>query len=218
MGTMLLGRDLQLEADFKNLEGCNEILNDTRPDIIADIHDAYFATGIDAVETNTFGANWSNLFDYGIGDRIEELARKGAKSPANAPKPQKKQTAASAGSSAPWARAPNSPAWATPATTGSSKPSPCRHKASSTAAQTRSSSKPARTSCRPRPPSTAASKLSSPKVPAGGSTDTALRDRCHLLNAPAGYLSNSPPLAQRRTASCSPASNSSKATLHSSST
>ncbi|MFE8887856.1 methionine synthase [Pseudarthrobacter enclensis] len=79
MGTMLQGRDLSLEADFQNLEGCNEILNDTRPDVIADIHDAYFAAGIDAVETNTFGANWSNLSDYGIDDRIEELARKGAR-------------------------------------------------------------------------------------------------------------------------------------------
>ncbi|WP_353710279.1 methionine synthase [Arthrobacter sp. K5] len=78
MGTMLQGRDLSLEKDFLGLEGCNEILNDTRPDVLADIHDAYFATGIDAVETNTFGANWSNLSDYGIDDRIEELARKGA--------------------------------------------------------------------------------------------------------------------------------------------
>ncbi|RAM36541.1 methionine synthase [Arthrobacter globiformis] len=78
MGTMLQDRELSLEADFQNLEGCNEILNDTRPDVIGDIHDAYFATGIDAVETNTFGANWSNLSDYGIDDRIEELARKGA--------------------------------------------------------------------------------------------------------------------------------------------
>ncbi|MDO5866675.1 MULTISPECIES: methionine synthase [Paenarthrobacter] len=78
MGTMLQGRDLSLETDFQNLEGCNEILNDTRPDVIGDIHDAYFAVGIDAVETNTFGANWSNLSDYGIDDRIEELARKGA--------------------------------------------------------------------------------------------------------------------------------------------
>jgi 5-methyltetrahydrofolate--homocysteine methyltransferase len=78
MGTMLQGRDLSLEEDFQGLEGCNEILNDTRPDVLADIHDAYFAVGIDAVETNTFGANWSNLSDYGIDDRIEELARKGA--------------------------------------------------------------------------------------------------------------------------------------------
>lgn len=79
MGTMLQGRELSLEADFQGLEGCNEVLNDTRPDVIADIHDAYFAVGIDAVETNTFGANWSNLSDYGIDDRIAELALKGAK-------------------------------------------------------------------------------------------------------------------------------------------
>ncbi|QOD03044.1 methionine synthase [Pseudarthrobacter sp. BIM B-2242] len=78
MGTMLQGRELSLDDDFLGLEGCNEILNHTRPDVLADIHDAYFATGIDAVETNTFGANWSNLSDYGIDDRIEELARKGA--------------------------------------------------------------------------------------------------------------------------------------------
>ncbi|GAA1263156.1 methionine synthase [Arthrobacter pascens] len=78
MGTMLQGRELSLEADFLGLEGCNEILNVTRPDVLADIHDAYFAVGIDAVETNTFGANWSNLSDYGIDDRIEELARAGA--------------------------------------------------------------------------------------------------------------------------------------------
>src|SRR5690349_11010195 len=79
MGTMLQDRELSLATDFQGLEGCNEILNDTRPDVIADIHDAYFATGIDAVETNTFGANWSNLSDYGIDDRIAELALKGAK-------------------------------------------------------------------------------------------------------------------------------------------
>ncbi|MDQ0616234.1 methionine synthase [Arthrobacter globiformis] len=78
MGTMLQDRELSLDVDFQGLEGCNEILNVTRPDVIADIHDAYYAVGIDAVETNTFGANWSNLSDYGIDDRIEELARKGA--------------------------------------------------------------------------------------------------------------------------------------------
>lgn len=79
MGTILQGRDLSLEDNFQGLEGCNEILNDTRPDVLADIHDAYFAVGIDAVETNTFGANCSNLSDYDIDGRIEELARKGAR-------------------------------------------------------------------------------------------------------------------------------------------
>ncbi|MCG7413753.1 methionine synthase [Microbacterium aurum] len=79
MGTMLQRHDLQIETDFAGLEGCNEILNVTRPDVVAAIHDAYFAVGVDAVETNTFGANWSNLSDYGIDDRIHELAESGAR-------------------------------------------------------------------------------------------------------------------------------------------
>jgi 5-methyltetrahydrofolate--homocysteine methyltransferase len=77
MGTMLQDRKPTLE-DFLGHEGCNEILNVTRPDIILDVHNAYFETGIDCIETNTFGANWSNLSDYGIDDQIEELANAGA--------------------------------------------------------------------------------------------------------------------------------------------
>ncbi len=77
MGTMLQQAELTLD-DFLQLEGCNEILNVTRPDVLAAIHAAYLDTGVDAIETNTFGANWSNLSDYGIEDRIEELARAGA--------------------------------------------------------------------------------------------------------------------------------------------
>ncbi len=79
MGTMLQRHDLQIDTDFQGLEGCNEILNVTRPDVVGAIHDAYFAVGVDAVETNTFGANWSNLSDYGIDDRITELAAAGAR-------------------------------------------------------------------------------------------------------------------------------------------
>ena len=78
MGTQLQDEAPTLE-DFQGLEGCNEILNVSRPDMIRRIHDAYLATGIDAVETNTFGANWSNLSDYDIDDRIEELAEAGAR-------------------------------------------------------------------------------------------------------------------------------------------
>ena len=78
MGTMLQEKKPSLQ-DFQNLEGCNEILNVTRPDIVKSVHNAYFETGIDCVETNTFGANWSNLSDYGIEDRILELAAAGAK-------------------------------------------------------------------------------------------------------------------------------------------
>jgi methionine synthase I (cobalamin-dependent) len=41
------GRELSLENDFRGVEGCKEILNDTRPDVLAHIHGDYFATGID---------------------------------------------------------------------------------------------------------------------------------------------------------------------------
>ena len=78
MGTMLQEADPTLE-DFQNYEGCNEILNVTRPDLVRSVHDAYLAVGVDAIETNTFGANWANLAEYGIEDRIYELAFAGGK-------------------------------------------------------------------------------------------------------------------------------------------
>ena len=78
MGTMLQAANPTLE-DFQNHEGCNEILNVSRPDIVRSVHNEYLAAGVDAVETNTFGANWSNLADYGIEDRIYELAFAGGK-------------------------------------------------------------------------------------------------------------------------------------------
>ncbi|MEY4958782.1 MAG: hypothetical protein RL271_156 [Actinomycetota bacterium] len=77
MGTMLQAANPTM-ADFQDHEGCNEILNVTRPEIVAGIHREYFEAGVDAVETNTFGANWANLAEYGIEDRIYELAFAGA--------------------------------------------------------------------------------------------------------------------------------------------
>jgi 5-methyltetrahydrofolate--homocysteine methyltransferase len=76
MGTQLQAADLTLDA-FRGLEGCNEILNETRPDVLATIHRAYFEAGADAVETNTFGCNLSNLGDYDIADRIRDLSQRG---------------------------------------------------------------------------------------------------------------------------------------------
>ena len=78
MGTMLQAANPSL-ADFENHEGCNEVLNVSRPDIVRSVHNEYLAAGVDAIETNTFGANWSNLADYGIEDRIYELAYAGGK-------------------------------------------------------------------------------------------------------------------------------------------
>ncbi|NDZ62639.1 methionine synthase [Streptomyces anulatus] len=78
MGTMLQAQDPTLE-DFENLEGCNEILNITRPDIVRSVHEEYFAVGVDCVETNTFGANHSAANEYEIADRIFELSESGAR-------------------------------------------------------------------------------------------------------------------------------------------
>jgi len=78
MGTMLQSHDLTLD-DFEGLEGCNEILNVTRPDVVRDVHEAYFAVGVDCVETNTFGANLANLGEYDAAHRVAELAEAGAR-------------------------------------------------------------------------------------------------------------------------------------------
>ncbi|WP_063037219.1 methionine synthase [Nocardia pseudovaccinii] len=78
MGTMLQAAELTLD-DFRGLEGCNEILNDTRPDVLRNIHRAYFEAGADAVETNTFGCNLPNLADYDIADRIRDLSERGTR-------------------------------------------------------------------------------------------------------------------------------------------
>jgi len=78
MGTMLQAADLGLD-DFEGHEGCNEILNVTRPEVVRGVHDAYLAAGADCVETNTFGANLGNLGEYGITERIRELSAAGAR-------------------------------------------------------------------------------------------------------------------------------------------
>src|SRR5712692_3188419 len=77
MGSMLQGSAATLD-DFAGHEGCNEILNVTRPDIVRAIHDGYLDAGVDAISTNTFGANLGNLGEYGISDRIYELSLAGA--------------------------------------------------------------------------------------------------------------------------------------------
>ncbi|MGC9669919.1 methionine synthase [Planosporangium sp. 12N6] len=78
MGTMLQAADLTLD-DFDGHDGCNEVLNVTRPDVVRSVHDAYLAAGADCVETNTFGANLGNLGEYGIESRIRELSEAGAR-------------------------------------------------------------------------------------------------------------------------------------------
>ena len=75
MGTMIQARDLSAE-DFggAHLEGCNEGLNLTRPDIVKEIHEAYLDAGADCISTNTFGCAPYVLAEYGLADRCHDIA------------------------------------------------------------------------------------------------------------------------------------------------
>ena len=79
MGTQIQARDLTAE-DFggKRLEGCNDHLSLTRPDVIEAVHTAYFEAGADAVETNSFQASRLRLEEWGIADRTLEINRAAA--------------------------------------------------------------------------------------------------------------------------------------------
>jgi 5-methyltetrahydrofolate--homocysteine methyltransferase len=77
MGSMLQSSPATLD-DFDGYEGCNEVLNVTRPDVVRAIHDGYLEAGSDCVTTNTFGANLGNLGEYDISHRIYELSQAGA--------------------------------------------------------------------------------------------------------------------------------------------
>ena len=78
-GTWLQERDLTAD-DFggPDLEGCTDILVDTRPDLIRQMHSEYFAAGADVVETDSFGSFAVPLGEYGIAERARELSRKSA--------------------------------------------------------------------------------------------------------------------------------------------
>ncbi|REK68694.1 MAG: methionine synthase [Cohnella sp.] len=74
MGTMIQQANLTA-ADFggEELEGCNEMLVLTRPDVISGIHAAYLEAGSDIIETNTFGATSIVLAEYGIPEKAREI-------------------------------------------------------------------------------------------------------------------------------------------------
>ncbi len=81
MGTMIQGHKLQ-EADYRgdrfadfhtSLQGNNDLLSITQPEIIADIHRAYFDAGADIIETNTFNATRLSMSDYALEELAYEL-------------------------------------------------------------------------------------------------------------------------------------------------
>ncbi|MGA1344030.1 MAG: homocysteine S-methyltransferase family protein, partial [Hyphomonas sp.] len=87
MGTMIQTYGLG-EEDFRGwrfagwaspLRGNNDLLNLTRPDIIAAIHEAYYEAGADFVETNTFSATTIAMADYRMEALADEIAAEGAR-------------------------------------------------------------------------------------------------------------------------------------------
>ncbi len=87
MGTMIQARKLG-ETDFRgdrfpdhpsDLQGDNELLTLTRPDVIREIHDAYLDAGADLIETNTFSATRIAQADYGMEALVPELNREAAR-------------------------------------------------------------------------------------------------------------------------------------------
>src|SRR5215813_8695807 len=77
MGTNLQNQNLNAD-DFAGLEGCNEILVDSKPQSVELVHSSFFDVGCDVVETDTFGSTPIVLAEYGIADRAYELNFKAA--------------------------------------------------------------------------------------------------------------------------------------------
>jgi 5-methyltetrahydrofolate--homocysteine methyltransferase len=75
MGTQIQQRNPSLD-DFWGKENCSEILVLSRPDIIKDIHAAYFKAGADVVETNTFGGTSIVLGEFDLADKVHEINKR----------------------------------------------------------------------------------------------------------------------------------------------
>ena len=77
MGTQIQERNPSLD-DFWGKENCSEVLVLSRPDMIKDIHAAYFKAGADVVETNTFGGTSIVLGEFGLQDKVHEINKRAA--------------------------------------------------------------------------------------------------------------------------------------------
>ena len=77
-GTRVQAMPLRLEEDYLGHENCPEILNESRPDLVRDIHRGYLAAGSDAVQTNSFGGSPLTLAEFGIADKAYALNRRAA--------------------------------------------------------------------------------------------------------------------------------------------
>jgi len=75
MGTQVQARNLDVERDFLGLENCTEIVCESRPDLVREIHRGYLAAGCDAIQTNSFGGSPITLGEFGLADRAFALNR-----------------------------------------------------------------------------------------------------------------------------------------------
>ncbi|MEO1008228.1 MAG: homocysteine S-methyltransferase family protein [Planctomycetota bacterium] len=78
MGTSLYSRDLTVEGDYCGCENCTDILVDTRPDIVEEIHREFLEAGADCIETNSFGANTLVLGEFDRGEHARTYSRRAA--------------------------------------------------------------------------------------------------------------------------------------------
>src|SRR5438067_10483775 len=78
IGTQVQGRDLDIERDFHGHENCTDILCESRPDLVRQIHRDYLAAGCDAVQTNSFGGSPITLGEFGIAEKAFDLNRRSA--------------------------------------------------------------------------------------------------------------------------------------------
>ena len=78
MGTETQARNLDIIHDFHNHENCTEILCESRPDLVREIHRNYLAAGSDAIQTNSFGGSPITLNEFGIADKAFALNKMSA--------------------------------------------------------------------------------------------------------------------------------------------
>jgi 5-methyltetrahydrofolate--homocysteine methyltransferase len=76
MGTQMQARSLDVERDYQGHENCTEILCESRPDLVREIHQGYLKAGADAVQTNSFGGSPITLGEFGIADKAFALNKR----------------------------------------------------------------------------------------------------------------------------------------------
>ena len=85
MGTCVQGYNLPLD-DFWGKDGYNDVLVLSRPDVVKEIHAAYFNAGADVVETNTFSSTRIVMAEYDMADQGTGLTRRPAPLPTRPPR------------------------------------------------------------------------------------------------------------------------------------